>query len=252
MLRLRDIRKTLVAGPATVEVLRGVDLDVNRGDFVSIMGASGSGKTTLMNIVGLLDAPSSGSYSLDGRDVSAMTDSRRSVIRNASIGFVFQAFHLLPRLTALENVRLPLMYRGAGGAAMNRRAGRALERVGMGHRAGHKPDELSGGQQQRVAIARALIGEPAIVLADEPTGALDPATGTDIMNLFADLNREEGTTIIVDTHDPEVSRRCARRTRISDGVLREETRRMSDSKGPVADAGARDRYTTQATEGERK
>ena len=205
-----------------MEVLRGVDFEVNRGDFVSIMGASGSGKSTLMNIIGLLDAPSNGSYSLDGLEVSAMTDSRRSAIRNASIGFVFQSFHLLPRLTALENVRLPLMYRGAGGAEMTRRARGALERVGMGDRAGHRPNELSGGQQQRVAIARALAGEPAIVLADEPTGALDPATGTDIMNLFAELNGEEGTTLVVITHDPEVARRCARRTHIGDGVLHEE------------------------------
>ena len=222
MLCLKDIRKIYTVGPAALEVLRGVDLEVNQGDLVSIMGASGSGKSTLMNIIGLLDAPSSGSYSLDGREVSDMTDSRRSAIRNASIGFVFQSFHLLPRLTALENVRLPLMYRGAGGAEMDRRARRALERVGVGDRAGHKPNELSGGQQQRVAIARALVGEPAIVLADEPTGALDPATGNDIMNLFDELNGEEGTTLIVITHDPEVAERCRRRTRIEDGALLEE------------------------------
>ena len=206
-----------------MEVLRGVDLEVDRGDLVSIMGASGSGKSTLMNIIGLLDAPSSGSYHLDGLEVSDMTDNRRSAIRNASIGFVFQSFHLLPRLTALENVRLPLMYRGAGGAEMNRRARKALEKVGMEERAGHKPNELSGGQQQRVAIARALVGEPAIVLADEPTGALDPATGDDIMNLFAALNGEEGTTFILITHDPEVAGRCPRRTRIENGGLVEET-----------------------------
>ncbi len=229
MLRLKDVRKTYVIGPTSVDVLRGVDLDVNRGDFVSIMGASGSGKSTLMNIIGLLDAPSSGSYSLDGLEVSAMTDNRRSAIRNASIGFVFQSFHLLPRLTALENVRLPLMYRGVGSAEMNRRARGALERVGMADRADHRPNELSGGQQQRVAIARALAGEPAIVLADEPTGALDPATGTDIMNLFAELNGEEETTLIVITHDPEVALRCTRRTHIGDGVLVEE-----GESGPAA------------------
>ena len=221
MLRLSDVRKSYVVGPATVQVLRGVDLEVNRGDFVSIMGASGSGKSTLMNIIGLLDEPSSGSYFLDGREVSSMTDSRRSAIRNASIGFVFQSFHLLPRLTALENVRLPLMYRGTGGAEMNRRARAALERVGMEDRADHKPNELSGGQQQRVAIARALVGEPAIVLADEPTGALDPTTGNDIMELFGELN-VDGTTLIVITHDPEVALRCARRTHIGDGALHEE------------------------------
>ena len=221
MLRLRDIRKSYRVGPATVEVLRGVDLEVDRGEFVSIMGASGSGKSTLMNIIGLLDEPSSGSYSLDGREVSAMTDNRRSAIRNASIGFVFQSFYLLPRLTALENVRLPLIYRGAGGAEMNRRASASLERVGMDDRADHKPNELSGGQQQRVAIARALVGGPAIVLADEPTGALDPTTGNDIMELFAELNGD-GTTVIVITHDPEVAQRCARRTHIGDGALHEE------------------------------
>ena len=222
MLLLKDIRKTYVVGPAPVEVLRGVDLEVNKGDLVSIMGASGSGKSTLMNIIGLLDSPTSGSYALDGRKVSAMTDNRRSAIRNASIGFVFQSFHLLPRLTALENVRVPLTYRGTGNAEMGRRARSALERVGMAERAGHKPNELSGGQQQRVAIARALVGEPAIVLADEPTGALDPATGNDIMELFVELNRDEGTTIIVITHDPDVARRCARRTHIGAGVLSEE------------------------------
>ena len=222
MLRLSDIRKTYRVGPTTVEVLRGVDLEVERGDFVSIMGASGSGKSTLMNIIGLLDTPSSGSYSLDGREVSDMTDSRRSAIRNASIGFVFQSFHLLPRLTALENVRLPLIYRRAGGAEAGRRARASLERVGMADRAGHKPNELSDGQQQRVAIARALVGEPAIVLADEPTGALDPTTGNDIVNLFAELNGD-GTTLVVVTHDPEVAHRCARHTHIDAGALREET-----------------------------
>ena len=243
MLRLKDVRKTYVVGPAPVEVLRGVDLEVNRGDLVSIMGASGSGKSTLMNIIGLLDSPSSGSYYLDGREVSAMTDNRRSAIRNASIGFVFQSFHLLPRLTALENVRIPLMYRGTGSAEMARRASGALERVGVGDRAGHKPNELSGGQQQRVAIARALVGEPAIVLADEPTGALDPATGNDIMDLFVELNQEEGTTLIVITHDPEVARRCVRRTHIGDGVLREEAPPASSADpSPVhADDQAADR-----------
>ena len=222
MLHMADVRKTYVVGPATVEVLRGVDFDVNQGDLVSVMGASGSGKSTLMNIIGLLDSPTGGTYVLGGLEVSTMPDDRRSQLRNASIGFVFQSFNLLPQLTALENVRLPLVYRGIGSAEMNRRAAMALDRVGLGERAGHTPSEMSGGQQQRVAIARALVGEPDIVLADEPTGALDPATGNDIMDLFVHLNREEGTTIIVITHDTEVAGRCARRTRISDGLLREE------------------------------
>ena len=221
MLRLTGIHKTYIVGPASVDVLRGVDLEVDRGDLVSIMGASGSGKSTLMNIIGLLDSPSSGSYRLDGREVSAMSDNRRSVVRNASIGFVFQSFHLLSRLTALENVGIPLVYRGMKSAQVRLAAARALERVGMGDRVGHRPNELSGGQQQRVAIARALVGEPAIVLADEPTGALDQATGNDIMDLFVRLNREEGTTFILITHDPEVAGRCARRTHISGGALRE-------------------------------
>ncbi|MCY4382364.1 MAG: ABC transporter ATP-binding protein [Nitrospinae bacterium] len=222
MLRLSDIHKSYDVGPATVAVLSGLNLEVNQGDLVSIMGASGSGKSTLMNIIGLLDTASSGSYVLDGREVSDMSDNRRSAIRNASIGFVFQSFHLLPRLTALENVGLPLVYRGMRNSEIGRRAGIALEKVGMAERVDHRPNELSGGQQQRVAIARALVGEPAIVLADEPTGALDPATGEEIMELFAGLNREEGTTIIIITHDPEVAERCARRTRIDGGALREE------------------------------
>ncbi|MDE0005664.1 MAG: ABC transporter ATP-binding protein [Rhodospirillaceae bacterium] len=231
MLRLSDIHKSYAVGPATVAVLTGVDLEVNQGDLVSIMGASGSGKSTLMNIIGLLDTASSGSYVLDGREVSDMSDNRRSAIRNASIGFVFQSFHLLPRLSALDNVGLPLVYRGMRSAEIGRRAGAALERVGMGERVDHRPNELSGGQQQRVAIARALVGEPAIVLADEPTGALDPTTANEIMALFADLNREEGTTIIIITHDPEVAERCARRTRIGGGALREEQNGNPEEEG---------------------
>ncbi len=230
MLRLSDIHKSYDVGPATVAVLSGLNLEVNQGDLVSIMGASGSGKSTLMNIIGLLDTASSGSYVLDGREVSDMSDNRRSAIRNASIGFVFQSFHLLPRLTALENVGLPLVYRGMRNSEIGRRAGIALKKVGMAERVDHRPNELSGGQQQRVAIARALVGEPAIVLADEPTGALDPATADEIMELFADLNREERTTIIIITHDPEVAERCVRRTRIGDGVLREEEHGSPDEE----------------------
>ncbi|MYD97671.1 MAG: ABC transporter ATP-binding protein [Gammaproteobacteria bacterium] len=221
MLRLTNVHKSYVVGPVTLEVLRGVDLEVGRGDMLSIMGASGSGKSTLMNIIGLLDTPSDGSYLLDGNEVAGMPDNRRSAIRNASIGFVFQSFHLLPRLTALENVGIPLVYRGMKNADIVRHAGKALDRVGLGDRAEHRPNELSGGQQQRVAIARALVGEPAIVLADEPTGALDPSSGRDIMELFSRLNREEDTSIIIITHDPDVARQCARRTRIEQGLLHE-------------------------------
>ena len=221
MLRLTDIRKSYAVGPVTVDVLRAVNLEVNRGDMVSIMGASGSGKSTLINIIGLLDTPDSGSYVLDGRDVLELSDNRRSSIRNTGIGFVFQSFNLLPRLTALENVGLVLVYRGVGSSEIGRRAAAALDRVGMSDWSGHRPSELSGGQQQRVAIARALVGDPAIVLADEPTGALDPETGNDIMDLFVRLNRDDGTTLIVITHDPQVASRCGRRTRIGNGVLLE-------------------------------
>ncbi|MCY3802990.1 MAG: ABC transporter ATP-binding protein [Gammaproteobacteria bacterium] len=222
MLYLTDIHKTYVVGPAPVQILCGIDLKVNPGDLVSIMGSSGSGKSTLMNIIGLLDSPSSGSYMLDGREVLAMSDDQRSAIRNASIGFVFQSFYLLPRLTALENVGIPLVYRGMKNTEIRLRAAEALDRVGMGDCIEHRPNQLSGGQQQRVAIARALAGKPAIVLADEPTGALDQSTGNDIMDLFVRLNREEGTTIIVITHDAEIARRCVRRTRIEEGLLHEE------------------------------
>ena len=223
MLCLGDIRKTYTVGPITVEVLRGIGLDVERGDLVSIMGPSGCGKSTLMNIIGLLDPPTSGSYLLEGREVSSMGDNQLSTIRNARIGFVFQSFHLLPRLTALENVGLPLVYRGLRDKEIKRQAREVLDKVGMHDRAGHKPNELSGGQQQRVAIARALVGAPALVLADEPTGALDPRIGQEIMQLFIRLNAEERLTVIVITHDPAIAQQCARRTRIHDGVLHEES-----------------------------
>ena len=234
MLRLTDIRKTYDIGPISVEVLRDVRLDVNAGDMLSIMGPSGCGKSTLMHIIGLLDRPTSGSDLLKGREVSTMDDDALSAIRNASIGFVFQSFHLLPRLTAVENVGLPLVYRGVGSEEIGQRSRVVLEKVGMQDRADHKPSELSGGQQQRVAIARALVGEPTIVLADEPTGALDPQVGQEVMRLFCDLNAEEGMTVVIITHDPNVARQCKRRTSISDGVLREETRA---GRGPVR-AGA--------------
>ena len=176
MLRLAGIRRSYRVGPVETEILRGVDLEVEAGEWVSVMGPSGSGKTTLMNIVGLLDRPTSGACLLGGRDVSGLRDDELSALRNRHIGFVFQSFHLLAQLTALENVCLPLVYRGAGRPEMRRRAREVLERVGMADRAGHRPDQLSGGQKQRVAIARALVGEPALLLADEPTGALDTDT----------------------------------------------------------------------------
>ena len=221
MLCLTDICKTYHMGSSSVDVLRGVHLDVNRGDFISIVGSSGTGKSTLMNIIGLLDRPTRGSYLLNAREVSTMDDDELSELRNTSIGFVFQSFQLLSRMTAEENVGLPLVYRGIRSKEIRRRSLEALDKVGMGDRAGHKPNELSGGQQQRVAIARALAGVPAIVLADEPTGALDPDTGKEVMQLFRKLNLEDQLTVVIITHDASVARQCARRTRIEDGVLKE-------------------------------
>ena len=223
LLRLDDVRKRYAVGPVATDVLRGVSLQVERGDLLSIMGPSGCGKSTLMNLLGLLDRPSSGAYSLDGVEVTTMDDDARSTLRNRAIGFVFQSFHLLPRLTAAENVGLPLVYRGVPERQIKRRVHDGMERLGIAAFAGHRPSELSGGQQQRVAIARALVGTPALLLADEPTGALDQSTSGDIMRLLIGLNAEEGLTIVIVTHDPAVDRQCRRRTRIAAGVLREAT-----------------------------
>ena len=219
LLELADVTKTYRVGPVEVDVLRGVHLRVAAGDLLSIMGPSGSGKSTLMNILGLLGSPSGGTYRLNGRDVSTMNDRELSTFRNAHIGFVFQAFNLLGHLTALENAALPLVYRGGGWRETRRRARAMLEKVGMGDRLGHRPEQLSGGQKQRVAIARALVGRPALVLADEPTGALDADTAGEVMELLKRLNREDGIAVVVITHDPAVSRQCARRAELRDGVL---------------------------------
>ncbi len=219
MLRLVDIYKSFRLGTLTVEVLQGVDLHVAEGDLLSIMGPSGSGKSTLMNIIGLLGRPSSGSYFLQGRNVSSMKDRELSAFRNAHIGFVFQSFNLLDHLTALENVAVPLVYRGLGRAEIRRRASEILEKVGMKDRIGHKPDQLSGGQKQRVAIARALVGAPSVVLADEPTGALDSVTADEVMDLLLQLNRDERITILIITHDSVIAHLCTRQVMIRDGVL---------------------------------
>ena len=234
LLHLVDVRKSYRIGPVKTEVLRGVDLQVGAGDLISIMGPSGSGKTTLMNIVGLLDRPSSGHHVLDGRDVSGLRDDALARLRNAHVGFVFQAFHLLPRLTAAENVCVPLVYRGTGRQEALRRARAMLERLGMGERLEHRPDQLSGGQKQRVAIARALVGGPALLLADEPTGALDGDTADETMGLLLELNAEQGVTVLIITHDPAVARRCTRRMRIDDGRLREEGPRPAGIGGDPA------------------
>ncbi len=221
MLRLVDIEKSFRLGTLSIQVLRGVCLEVAEGDLLSIMGPSGSGKSTLMNIIGLLGRPTAGSYFLNGRDIRSMKDRELSACRNANIGFVFQSFQLLGHLTALENVAVPLVYRGMGRGEIRRRARAILEKVGMGDRTGHKPGQLSGGQKQRVAIARALVGEPAVVLADEPTGALDSGTADEVMRLLIRLNLEDGITIVIITHDPEIARQCTRQTQIGDGVLHE-------------------------------
>ena len=222
LLRLDDVRKRYAVGPVSTDVLRGVSLRVERGELLSIMGPSGCGKSTLMNLLGLLDRPTSGTYSLAGVDATTMDDDARSTLRNRSIGFVFQSFHLLPRLTAAENVGLPLVYRGLPDRQIKRQAHDGLERLGIADLAAHKPSELSGGQQQRVAIARALVGAPEILLADEPTGALDRSTSRDIMRLLIRLSTEEGLTVVIVTHDAAVDALCRRRTRIVEGVLHEE------------------------------
>lgn len=219
MLKLSEIRKTYKIGPTEVEVLRGVNLEVKKGELIAIMGQSGCGKSTLMNTMGLLDKPTSGSYSIDGTPVSYEDDDELSSIRNRKIGFVFQQYNLLSRLTALDNVGIPLIYRGETEAEIRRRSLEFLRKVDMERRALHKPGELSGGQQQRVAIARALSGKPSIILADEPTGALDTRVGQEIMGLFKKLNEEDGITIIIITHDPNIAGQCRRFVVMKDGVI---------------------------------
>jgi len=222
MITIENIHKTYQIGPLSMEILKGVNLTVEKGEFLSIVGTSGCGKSTLMNILGLLDIASSGAYFLDGKEVSDLSDHQHSETRNKKIGFAFQHFYLLSRLTALDNVGLPLIYRGMSERERRQRSAEMLKKVGMDHRQHHKPTELSGGEQQRVAIARAFVGKPSIILADEPTGALDTRVGQEIMNLFLQLNEEEGVTIIIITHDPGIARQCKRAVRMHDGLLREE------------------------------
>jgi putative ABC transport system ATP-binding protein len=221
MLELFDIHKSFAIGPVRMEIIKGVSLRIESGEMVSIVGKSGCGKSTLMNILGLLDTATTGSYILDGRETGALTDRELSRIRNEKIGFVFQQFFLLSRLTAVENVSLSLVYRGMPEKERREVAREMLDKVGMGDREKHRPMELSGGQQQRVAIARAMAGRPAIILADEPTGALDTTVGQSIMDLFVELNRSRGITTVIITHDPNIARQCGRVIRMRDGIVEE-------------------------------
>lgn len=219
MIELLNIHKYYNVGPVQVKILQGISFHVSAGELIAIIGSSGCGKSTLMNIMGLLDRPTKGDYRLDDLAIAELDDVTLSTMRNRKIGFVFQSFLLLPRLTALENVGLPLLYRGLGVKEITDRALAFLEKVGMAHRAKYYPTQLSGGQQQRVAIARALVGEPGLILADEPTGALDSTVGAEIMELFTTLNSKEGITVIIITHDASIAAQCQRQLRLKDGQL---------------------------------
>lgn len=245
LLRATNLCKEYQLGGATVQALGGVTLDVYPGEFVAVMGPSGSGKSTLMNLLGLLDQPSDGDYFFAGQHVVGLDHDGRAVIRSRKVGFVFQSFNLLRRSTALENVELPLMYAGVAKAERQRRAGAALSSVGLGHRRGHWPSQLSGGEQQRVAIARALVNDPLLILADEPTGALDSVTGLEIMALLQNLNRA-GRTIVLVTHESAVARHAERIVSMQDGraVHDERVRRRADAieeLAAVRPAGAANR-----------
>jgi len=219
---INDMHKVYQMGTNEVHALRGVSLAIPQGEIIAVVGPSGSGKSTLMNILGCLDQPTWGQYTLDGKDVGALSDDELALIRNRKVGFVFQNFNLLPRTTALDNVVLPLVYAGATAKERRTRARAVLEAVGLGDRMHHTPNELSGGQQQRVAIARALVNQPAIILADEPTGNLDSKSGAEVMAILQKLNREQGITVILVTHDPHISHHAQRVIHLFDGKIVDE------------------------------
>ncbi|HET9915709.1 MAG TPA: ABC transporter ATP-binding protein [Candidatus Binatia bacterium] len=219
VIRVQDLRKVYRMGDVEVPALRGINLTIERGEFVAVMGSSGSGKSTFMNIIGCLDRPTGGKYWLEGEEVASLSADAWAHIRNKRIGFVFQGFNLLSRTTALENVELPMMYNGFAGKERHRRAVEVLKLVGLGQRHDHTPNRLSGGQQQRVAIARALVNKPSLILADEPTGNLDSATSNEIMGLFQHLNREQGITIILVTHEPDIAEHAKRQIVFRDGEV---------------------------------
>ncbi|MEL6639047.1 MAG: ABC transporter ATP-binding protein [Bacteroidota bacterium] len=235
VIEVKGLRKTYVMGTQTVNALRSVDLNIHKNDYVALMGPSGSGKSTLMNLLGCLDTPSAGDYRLDGINVSTMEDADLAEVRNKKIGFVFQTFNLLPRLSALGNVALPLVYAGLGRSAREAKARAALESVGLGDRVDHKPNELSGGQRQRVAIARALVNDPSLILADEPTGNLDTRTSIEIMAIFEELYKK-GNTIIIVTHEPDIAEHCQRIIRLRDGLVEKDEineRMVSAQSNPI-------------------
>lgn len=224
VIEIRDITRDFPLGQEVVKVLKGINLDIDRGEYVAFMGPSGSGKSTLMNLLGCLDTPTSGSYVLNGKDVSKMSDDELAEIRNKEIGFVFQTFNLLPRTTALDNVALPMIYAGASKSERIERAEDVLRSVGLGDRMDHKPNQLSGGQRQRVAVGRALVNKPSIILADEPTGNLDSKTSVEIMNLFDEIHAS-GNTVILVTHEEDIAKHAHRIIRLKDGMVESDERK---------------------------
>ena len=224
VIKIKDIRRDFQLGQEVVKVLKGIDLEIEKGEYVAFMGPSGSGKSTLMNLLGCLDTPTSGSYILNGKDVSQMSDDELAEIRNKEIGFVFQTFNLLPRTTALDNVALPMIYAGKSKEDRNKRAAEVLKNVGLADRMDHKPNQLSGGQRQRVAVGRALGNHPSIILADEPTGNLDSKTSVEIMNLFDEIHAA-GNTVILVTHEEDIAEHAHRIIRLRDGMVEKDERK---------------------------